>query len=234
MSITKKEIDQYVESKRYAWSEATSASVRARLNSVAEWINGDAVQLWDKLSNLAPYSKSTTWIAVMGFWDVHSKLANPYRVWRKQNARQFKHVYERKPARYSYSEVKQRLSLIKNNHIRDRAFKMLSAGLRYCESGQGDGDTVRGKGSKVRRIYAVSVSVPADTIGYQKFRRALKAVGLKSHDLRKAFATALYEKGANEFEMCEIMGWESIETAKSYIKVNTNKMEELVRKVQNG
>lgn len=236
---TRQLVDDYINDKKFAWSPSTIRSERYRLYGLTSQLNGNPIQLWEYLvENQKPYSRSTSWTRVVEFWQFlidEGKLPygkNPYKDWRTKNARVFKNVYTKTTPTISYEEAKNRLEGISDLAIRRRALEMLSAGTRYDESGRCKEGHVVGKGSKLRNVYKLEIEGPDYQGSYSYFRRVLQKVGLKPHSLRKIFLSRLVELGANPFELCEIAGWEDIKTASSYIKVNSNRIKELIERVQ--
>jgi integrase len=76
---------------------------------------------------------------------------------------------------------------------------------------------VRGKGGKERILFGDGSAFR--NINLNTLRRELKKVGLKPHSLRKLFVTRLAKRGdLTDADLCEVMGWESYETARSYIQ----------------
>lgn len=89
-------------------------------------------------------------------------------------------------------------------------------GLRFAESRTHKDGHVVGKGSKIRET--IHRDGPAVHASYSSVRQACKLLGVKPHDLRKAFATDLYRRGLREVEICAVMGWESFDTARAYVR----------------
>jgi hypothetical protein len=233
-------INEYVESMGNAWAETTKRSELHRLNAVKDVLDGDPERLWNKLEYMKPYSRLTTWTRVTQYWDwlmgerKTNETQNPYKLWRKKNARVFKNAYTRQKPEISFKEAEDRIKTIEDEDIRTLALQILHSGMRTAEVGSykdGERDVV-GKGGRRRRIYLHSSEGRVnDSVRYWQLRRALAKVGLKPHDLRKIFLSRLVELGANEFELCEVAGWSSITTASSYIKVSKNRLEELVKRI---
>lgn len=225
----KETIENYIHSKRYAWGELTMLNERYRLLALAEVIDGDPERLWGHLlkEGIKPYTRKQTWIAVSAFWDFASTGANPYRRFKKKNGRLFRHCYERRPAEMSVEECKKRIERIEAKESRKLAELLLLTGCRYSEFQTLKDGKVRGKGGKVREL-AVDVKPYRYPFNRTTFYRHLKKVGLKPHDLRKIRASSVVEKGANLFELLAIFGWESAETAKSYIGVKKDRKKELM------
>lgn len=227
-------IKAYIDDKRHAWSATTKRSEHARLNAIAAVLTLPPSKLWGRLSHLNPYSRVTAWTRVCTFYDWliennHVDFPfNPYRAWRKVNAKQFKHVYRRKLPKIDYKEAKRRIENdILDREIRQKALELLSNGTRYSESNTttsanqrwpDDSSTVIGKGGKERRVYGQkSQEAEAFQKSYSTVLRALKGIGLTPHMLRKIFATHLARSGFKEADLCHVMGWTSFETARSYI-----------------
>lgn len=237
MKTTNELMEMYLADKELAWATTTLKSERHRLTAALPHLDGNPATLWAALKDHGAYGRLTIWTRVSDFWgwmiDNGHTTGNPYKVFKQKNARQFKNVYTKKTPQITYQEARERIAGIKNLEIRNLAVTMLSGGLRFCESQQVDSDgSVVGKGSKRRQVYVQSTS--GANVPYQQLRRALAKVGIKPHDLRKLFATRLVEEGANEFQLCEMMGWESIQTASSYVKANQSQCAELAKKVQGG
>lgn len=214
-------IDSYIKDHELAWSQTTIKSERARLIQVADFLNKNPDYLWDCLNKrgIKPYSRVTIWTRVCNFWDwgiehKHFEGSNPYKAWRQINARLFKNAYQRKTPEISLKDAEKRIAQINDSAIKLKAFELLRSGLRFTESLSPDSDVVIGKGGKKRTIY---VSQTKYSGGYIKFWRELKKVGLKPHMLRKIKATDLLRKGMDQVTLCEVMGWSSFETARSYL-----------------
>lgn len=220
-------LESYFESKKFAWAPTTMKSQVARLNKVADLIDGNPESLWAWLeSNQAPYTRTITWTSVADFYAFLIQIgvagpSNVYSDWRKRNRRQFKHVYERKQPDISFEEAKRRIALIDDESIRAKAYELLGSGMRYSESFTLNNGKVVGKGSKVRRV-ASTATAAVYTKSYSLFWRRLGEVGLKPHDLRKLVATRLHEAGMSVFDLCHHMGWSDPKTAMSYVKAKSD------------
>jgi site-specific recombinase XerD len=226
-------ISQYLESKKYAWSQTTLRSERYRLQAIENELDGNPTKLWESIQEYKPYARLTLWTRVTDFYEwlieegKHSGQ-NPYKAWRKKNAKNFKNVYVRRLPEIDFKEAKERIEQIENPTIRQRALLLLNAGLRFNESNNIMDGGVFGKGSKYRTIYA---STDTTYVPHGQVYRALKKIGLTPHTLRKLFASRLVELGANQFELCKIMGWSNLNTASSYIAIQDKRIEELVSKI---
>jgi len=249
-----KDIERYIDSNALAWAPSTIASEKRRLLAVKASLCGSAPRLWDRVRCLAPYSRLTVFVRAISFqdWRIEQGYAssNEYRTFKKKNARLFKHVYSPKKPEISYEEGIKRIKQIRNEQSVRTALYLIKTGLRYHElftrqGGQvGEGDErVRGKGGKVRRVFGGEGNVQGRYRGrirnsngerewakYHNLYRHLNGVGLKPHDLRKIFLSRLVEQGATPFELCEIAGWSSINTASSYIQLDGQRLKDLVRR----
>lgn len=233
-------IEAYIESKRNAWSPTTLKSEKARLSnfflktSNKTWVSSE--DAWKSLVNLAPYSRVTTWTRLVDFYDwtlendlAETKAPNPYKRWRRENQRLFKNTYQRQVPEVSFDQARSLVDSITDESIRNRAKLLLYGGLRYFECDSFSDSHVIGKGSKRRAVF-VKPSGPIYSGPYKAFWSALREVGLKPHMLRKLFATECHRNGLDHFDLCEVMGWASIETARSYVA--PKKKEELARIIE--
>lgn len=226
-------IQEYIIERESKWAASTLKSESARLRAVKESLDGNPLTLCGVTRRLSRYSKVTTWTRVIDYVDwliEQGKISgpNPYRRYRRDNNKEFKNAYKREHPKISYKEALLRVSSIKDERIREAATVILKTGLRAHELSTFENGSVVGKGGKRRDVYYRG-KVPQ--VSYIRLYRQLKAVGLKPHDLRKLFASRLVEKGANEFQLTELMGWSSINTALSYVRSDPNKLESLVKEV---
>lgn len=231
-------ITSYLDDMKLAWTPSTLRSERYRLNAVVEVLDGNPSRLWDLLESkgIKPYSRVTTWTRVTRFWDWliekgHRNGPNNYNGFRQRNARLFKNAYVRTSPSLSFEQANIKIGKLKDNQVRSKARELLQTGMRYSESFTLQDGRVVGKGGKSRRVFSDSSVQASYNKSYSTFRRQLAECGLKPHDLRKLFLTELVNNGANEFELREIAGWSDLNTAASYIKVNENKLKDLVRRV---
>lgn len=226
--MTPQDVTEYLAEHEQAWSPNTARSTKYTLLGLLELLDGDAKKLWDHMEkSQAPYTRVTSWARVVKFWDwcqekgkLHEKSAgNPYSRFRQRNARSFKYTYTRRPAAFTFGDAKARCERITDPSVRKKALELLQTGMRWTESTTLKNGVVVGKGGKVREILSMPhIEGPKYEGSYSTFVRHLKNVGLKPHDLRKVFADNLVKKaGFHEFDLCETMGWESLETARSYV-----------------
>lgn len=230
-------IDRYIADQKLAWSPTTLRSELYRLRGVSEALDGNPLALWGLIEQTQkPYARLTTWTRVTSFWqwllDHQIRSGeNAYATFRRKNARLFKNVYETKLPEVSFEEAIQRIKQLEGPN-RSLALQIIASGERFSESIQ-PGNRITGKGSKRRHTYRPDSAEQHPVSSYASFRRALRAVGLKPHDLRKLCATRLVEVGATDADLMKAMGWSSITTAKSYlIPKNVKEMGKLFTKVQ--
>lgn len=200
-------------------------SEMSRLLKTAPHLDSRPQTLFNAL-RLSPYSRLTTWIRVVNYWDwlIHEGLTpgpNPYKIFMSTNRNAFKQVYKRKEINLSYEQVKEKIEQINHPETRHRALQILCNGLRWHESTQQENianGKVVGKGGKLRPLYGPQIEEKHYQISYSVFRKHLATVGLKPHDLRKVFATKLAQAGLAEADLLKVMGWSSILTAQSYLQ----------------
>lgn len=205
-------INAYLEAHNLSWAPSTLKSERARLNAASVALTSPE-ELWAYAERLAPYSRKTLFIRVVRM-EQWAGAGTQFKDWYDRHQRLFKHAYTRRPAPITWQEALKRIERMPPED-RELAKHILSHGLRISELTQVKGGSLRGKGGKVRFTKAGKRQVtPAEL---RNLRTALKAEGLKPHDLRKLAATRLHEKGFTPRDICEVMGWSSFETAMSYI-----------------
>jgi integrase len=225
-------ISEYLESKKNAWSESTLSSERSRLEAVESSIAHGPDVLWNDLVRYKPYSRVTTFTRVSDFYDYlleqgHCQGQNPFRIWRKRNARLFKGAYRPRKPDVSYDEAKALLGRIEERDVRQKCEELLNGGLRFTESLNREGEFVVGKGGKRRRAYAGASDYQRS---YSTLLRRLRQLGLTPHQLRKIRATHLAaNKDLSVFDLCEIFGWSDPRTAMAYVKANDTKIESIMK-----
>jgi integrase len=224
-------IDKYVGSKQFAWSASTAKSERHRLYAIAIHLTGNPVQLWEALAEYKPYSRLTIWTRVTDFhnWMIEEGIINdkrnPFKEWRKKNAKAFRNVYTRKVPSISFEATKARINTIGDDSVRAKALQLLTGGLRFAESGHISDGICTGKGGKKRRVYVEENGLSCN---HSRLYRALRHVGLTPHGLRKICLNELVRKGMGPFDLMKFAGWSSLTTAQSYIEANDSNIEKLV------
>lgn len=165
---------------------------------------------------------------VAAFWDWKQEhgLAegqkNPYR--------EFRHKYRRRgvfranfepPLLFDFETAKRKILTLENELIRNKALELLHTGMRFTESLTLNKGKIMGKGGKKREVL-----LPASLKGvkkyqgnYDTFRRHLKRIGLKPHDLRRIFTTHQAKQGKSPYELMRILGLSTILTTQIYVGV---------------
>lgn len=227
-------IDLYIDDHKLSWAPTTLKSEKHRLLAIENRLNGDPMQLWEYLLGVQkPYTRTTTWIRIVHFWqwlldNKYREGDNTYAQFRRKNARLFKNTYQTKKPSISFEYAVKLIKTIPNSNHRRQALSLLGSGERYSESIQSGTAGVVGKGSKYRNTFRPNNQTVSGNSSYSAFRRALGKRGLKPHDLRKLLASKLVEKGMNEADLMEVMGWSSIITAKAYLQP---KKQEKIREI---
>jgi integrase len=228
-------ITRYINEHSFSWSETTQRSELSRLLAMSSYITKGPDALWKHLEHHKPYTRVTVWTRVSTFYDWllengHVKGHNVFKAWRRKNARLFKNAYQKERLDITYEEAKKRIETIPDLAIRKRAFEILYSAQRFSESAQHTGNgSIIGKGGKTRPDFRPELSGPSYDGPYIRFYRALKRVGLKPHMLRKLALTRLVDKGATMFDLMEVAGWSSVQTASSYIQPkNIDRLKKLV------
>src|SRR5688500_16536806 len=126
-------IESYLKAHEMSWSPSTLKSETLRLRRWAPHITGDAEQLFLKLSaSLGRYTIVTTWTRISDYWGWAHPGPNPYRQFREENMRLFKHAYQRKKVGCSYEEAREAIVSGLRGETRQRALDLLGGGLRWC------------------------------------------------------------------------------------------------------
>lgn len=228
MKLNKEHLAAYLEHKKYSWADSTKISARARLGKLLPILDADPITLWKYMDDIQmkPYSRSTTWIQVIGFIDylITTKAVdglagkNNYTIFKHEKSRYFKHAYERVEVNVSFEEAKARLMSITNEAIRTKALSLLYTGMRYTESKTlDDKGYIIGKGGKRRKVYGPLQKLTG-VCSYDMLYRNLKKLQLTPHKLRKLAATKFAEAGMKEADLLKVFGWSSMETASKYLQ----------------
>lgn len=216
-------LDKYIKANEQAWSPTTIKSEKSRLRRLLPYLDSNPDTLWNAIQDKGSYTRLTTWTRVTDFWgwlitEGYKTGPNPYEKWRNTNSKKFKNVYNKERLEVTYEEAKERISKLDDGSIRKRALEILYSGQRYCESCQEQSEIVIGKGDKPRPDFRPELPGPSYDRSYATFYRALKGIGLKPHTLRKLALTRLVDKGATVYDLMEVAGWSSPQTAASYIQ----------------
>lgn len=215
-------VDEYVRSKEHAWADTTKRDERYRLRTVEHKSLGDPAAQYEHLATkLAPYTIKTTFIRLTDFYDWWKpEGANPYRKFRKANARLFKNAYKKEVLNVSFKDAIEKINTIADDDVRTKALFDLRAGTRFFESANIDADRIiTGKGGKRRPLLVpLEVQVPVFDRSYSTYRAHLSEVGLKPHTLRKLTTNQLLEAGIALKDVMFAMGWSSMHTVASYVQ----------------
>lgn len=211
-------IEKYLDTKKLAWEETSLKSERSRLLANVPGMKLGPQEHYLKLKDThGPLTIKTTFMRLSAF-EKFAHGTTKYRDFMKTHRNLFKHAYEKEKIEIGFEEAVQRIKGIKDPVVRAKAVQLIQSGSRWSESFTLDTNgVVTGKGRKRRKLYNVSpVEFP---YSYATFLRKLKkATGLKPHSLRKLFATRALALGLSIQELMEVMGWESMETAASYLQ----------------
>lgn len=212
-------IKTYLEEKKLAWAPTTLRAEGYRLQGVADLLGLEPAAFWAAIEKrgLGRYSLVTLWTTVTSFLEVKDpSKAQAFRAFRMKNRRAFKNAYVKRPSRFTGEEVRKRIVQIEDCESRALATFLLDSACRYAESQTYEKGFVCGKGNKTREVMNSAARAIKYSRSYSTFYRHLAAVGLKSHDLRKAHLSGM-AKDLNPFELAAVAGWSSVVTAQSYI-----------------
>ena len=216
-------IQSYIKDHSNAWAETTQVSEAARLRRLSPRLarSDSPESIYNDLKEtMKPYSVNTLFVRLAHFYqwlidNNHRSGENVFMTWKKKNARLFRYSYQREKLEVSFSDASRRVEQIEDVECKLAARVLLNTGLRISELSEVSGDYVVGKGGKRRKIFFTG-RIPK--VNKKRLYRSLKKVGLKPHSLRKLFATRVAKKGARPEDLCEIMGWSSINTAFWYLQ----------------
>lgn len=226
-------IGTYLKFYKGVWTKRTWYAESSRLKVLSEDLALGAAACQSKwASHYAPYTLKQHMLRIAHYVDWliesgHYQGPNEWRQCVRRSAALFKRAYQPKRVEISFSEAKQRLQKLAEPE-RLVAERMLFSGLRFSEAFAVQGDEVKGKGQRTRRVFGV-VTGPVRTTP-SRVRRALAKVNLKPHDLRKLFATQCAERGASAQDLCRLAGWKNIQTAYWYLQPGADaKLEQFVK-----
>jgi hypothetical protein len=224
-------IEKYLDTKKLSWELTSLKSERARLLANAHHMKLGPQEHYLKLKDTHGAYTIKTIFKRLAHFETQMLGTTKYRDFLKTHRNLFKHAYEKEKIEIGFEEAVLRIKSIKDPSIRAKAIQLIQSGSRWSESFTIDAKgVVTGKGRKRRKLYNVA---PVDfPYSYSTFLRKLKkATGLKPHSLRKLFATRALAIGLSLPELMTVMGWESVETATSYLQ--SRKEEELGNTLRN-
>jgi len=241
-------VDMYIETKKGSWADNTLYAVSVQLKSIPSEIllgnDGNALfQYLTKERKLKPYSTKINFTRAAGFikWAVEegrpevNGFFNNFQTFIKHNRKLFSRVYVPKRVGHSVAECMKRIARMTDEEARKKAMQLLTTGMRWEESFTLKDGIVVGKGGARRQVHTAT---PEDeNVRYSKtyhtFRKELLKVGLKPHDLRKAFATYIVSsQNMNLGELMAYMGWQSTQAAGSYIQ--SVREEQVTKSIREG
>jgi integrase len=227
----------YLEDNKDRLAPVTLKNRKARLRKQLAKIeaSGENPSLFFDLvkGDMSAYSLKTLMLEISNWykWAVREGLREE-NLWSREVAKRaqyFKGAYQPKRLEMTYDEVVKKIDQIEDNKVREAAREILRTGVRISEVRTASFDKVTGKASKVRKFYGDSRKF--EGVSKHQIRRGLKKVGLVPHDLRKMFATRLARSGKfDDVTLCEVMGWESFDTARSYLQ--PEKQSEIANKIK--
>lgn len=218
-------VDEYLATKKLAWARSSQKNERYRLLLHGPRVLDEPAAVYQDLKErMKDHSIKTTFVRLGQFfqWLVDTdKIApskNPWKLFMKSHALIFKHAYRTERLKVTFDDAKRLIDAMPEDEYKAAAKQLLEGGLRYCELRTFDGQGVIGKGSKPRSVFLRDGLKDFRYHGsYSALYVRLKAIGLKPHTLRKLCATRFStEAGISDVDICEIFGWESIETSKKY------------------
>lgn len=238
-------VDEYINSKQFAWARTTLKNERARLSKHGHVVLQDPMEVYKELKkSMCDYSIKTTLARLSKFheWLVESDKIlpskNPWRNFLTTNALLFKYAYQIERLTVTFDEAKERIQLL-DEPYRQAAMQLLEGGFRYCELRTFNGFHVIGKGSKPRTVFVREELKKFKYTGsYSALYIRLKAIGLKPHTLRKLCATEFSRHpDVKDQDTCKIFGWSSIETSLKYRQPHNdtrlgNMLQSVVNKVK--
>lgn len=228
-------IENYLTSQSNRWAQSTLKSERARLNASSDVLHMSPNEAYEHLKiRLAPYALKTTLIRLSDYKSWCGDTT--WKHWMKQNSNTFKNSYKKEVLHgKDFEKVNTMVADIVHPCYRELAKEILHSGLRASEALHRRGDHVDGKGAKIRRVFAGQRISDGDRgrLTYQGLYRALRAVGLKPHTLRKVFATRLARSGrVGEADLMRVMGWSTMQTASAYLQPQRDEqLQKLVQEV---
>jgi hypothetical protein len=213
-------ITAYVKSKEHAWADSTKRDEAYRLRTVDHTLLDNPAKQFNALAEkLAPYTMKTMFIRLTDFYDWYKpNEVNPYRKFRKVNARLFKNAYKKEVLNVTFKDAAEKIRTIEDREVREKALFDLRVGTRFFESSEIDADRIiTGKGGKRRPLLAPdTIEIPTYQRSYSTYRSRLSEVGLKPHTLRKLTVNQLLEAGLPLKDVMFVMGWASLQTVTSY------------------
>jgi integrase len=217
----KTQIREYINAQANKWAPTTLRSESARLYAASDVLDCPPLEAHERLgTRLKPYALKTTMLRLA---DYRAFLGDySWKEFIKRNARLYKNAYTRRTEDViTFEEATRRAALLQDVQAKNIINELLHTGMRASEVRTRSGNNVLGKGSKQRKVFGQALLSDSERseIGYREIYSACKAIGITPHQLRKAYINKIARSGrVTEVDMLKIMGWSSLETAKSYLQ----------------
>lgn len=228
-----KEIEQFLEKKKTAWSETTLSSMAAFLRRYGGVVKrGEARTFLELLQSELKnaYTIQTYFIHAGNFYEfLYPTKENVFRIYRKENRNVFKNAYKSQKVEVDYETARCTLEAQPESEEKSACLYLLKTAQRSDEAGlsrrlqsvrQGirESETIIGKGGKERLNLGLNLRAPQRTTYYRVRSYLQRILSITPHDLRKLALTRAGERGASAADLCEIAGWSSINTAIRYLQ----------------
>lgn len=222
----------YLEYHDKLWEDTTYEAESSKTKTIVEYIQkaggyaGKPFYVVLKDAGYKPYTIKALFQRAADMYEHSQKLGilssfnNPYKDFLISNNHLFRNAYKTERLKIDFDEARSRINkeLNYDKDLQSFCLALLKSGLRIHEAYKVDYDTasVIGKGGKRRYVNFEYKSDNPPT--ESRVRRALKKIGLKPHTLRKLLATKLSRSDMTYTDICEVMGWSSLETAARYLQ----------------
>lgn len=216
--------EKYLDVYKNRWDVKTVNCKQSMLNQLSTKLGDCNAETFFSYidSNLASYSR-VTYISLAA--DYYSWLietnrksgVNAIKALRKCKANNYKNAYQRKITGIRFEECEEKIHGIQDAKVKEICFDLLRSGLRVSELFSVNGNVVEGKFG-LKRPFLGSVTCQVGEIHPNTIRNHLAKVGLKPHDLRKAFVTKLIDAGLNLPDVASAVGHKSFKTTALYFQ----------------
>lgn len=221
--------DSYLDFHKTAWTTACYKSEAARLKKIIHIIKTETglsgnefhKSLTDR--GYGSYTIKTMLIRAASYYEFGAtkgafpKGMNPFKNEMQRSRTAMNRAYRPERLKVDFDTARERISLIKDEAVRGFCMALLTSGLRIEEAYTVNYETssVIGKGGIERTVF---FDYKGNLPSQYSVRKALAALGLKPHSLRKLFATKLSRSGFSHADIKRILGWSSITTADKYFQ----------------
>lgn len=221
--------DKYLDFHKTAWTESCYKSEAARLKKIVHIIKTDTGMSGNEFHRslmdrgYGSYTIKTMLIRAASYYEfgsnkgVFPKGMNPFKNEMQRSRTAMNRAYRPERLKVDFDTAREKISLIKDEAVRDFCMALLNSGLRIEEAYNVNHETssVVGKGGIERTVFFDYKGEPPSDY---RVRTALKEIGLKPHSLRKLLATKLSRSGFSHADIKRIFGWSSITTADKYFQ----------------